>query len=665
MSDTVARKVKQATAPIPARPHHKPVVKAPAIDNPLVKLQSYASVLVAPLRSRHAWAMAQNAIALESEMTGATDEVLRARANTLRNALRRGGLRDAIVVEAMALTREISRRHIGMAPYAQQLMAGYALLKGAVVEMDTGEGKTLTSIVPSAIHALSGRLVHVVAPNDYLAQRDGTLLRPALEALGVSVGIVVHEMSPADRRAAYGCNVTFVSNKEVAFDYLRDRLLAEETIGDHNIHLKVRKALAGASAKAEPMLRGLDVAIVDEIDSVLIDDAGTPLLISAQSDASLDEDAIRKAVEIASVLDERTDFIIGAQSISVGLTKAGEARIDALATGLPGIWRQRIRRHEIVRAAVTAHRVLARDKHYLVRDGKVVIIDQNTGRTMPDRYWGHDLHIIAEVKEGCAPSGLRKSLASISFQRFFRGYRTLAGMSGTVREVAVELRKVYDLPLIRVPRRRPLRRRFLGRALFADRDALWREAAQRIAETSRRGQPVLVGVRTVAEAERGSEELHKLGIPHTVLSAAHDQQEAEIVARAGHRGTVTIATNMAGRGTDIKLAEGVEQTGGLMVMICERHDFQRVDRQLMGRCGRQGDPGDVVEFLSYEDGILTLASPWLRLFFNNKRLAQRAVALAFLQAQWRAERAQTRARLELVRNDARLHKMLAFAGGLD
>jgi len=295
----------------------------------------------------------------------------------------------------------------------------------------------------------------------------------------------------------------------------------------------------------------------------------------------------------------------------------------------------------------------------------VVIIDQNTGRTMPDRYWGHDLHVIVELKEGCEPSGLRKSLASISFQRFFRGYRTLAGMSGTVREVAVELRKVYDLPLIRVPRRKPLQRRFLGRTLFADRDMLWREAAEHIAATSRRGQPVLVGVRTVAEAERGSEALRRLGVEHTVLSAAHDKQEAEIVARAGHRGTVTIATNMAGRGTDIKLAEGVEETGGLMVMICERHDFRRVDRQLMGRCGRQGDPGAVVEFLSYEDELLMLSSPWLRPLFQNKWLGQRAVALAFVQAQRRAERAQTRARLELVRNDTRLHKMLAFAGGLD
>jgi preprotein translocase subunit SecA len=608
--------------------------------------------------------MAENAVKLEPSITAATDDALAARARELGAKLRRHGLRDEAVAEAMGLVREMCRRRTGLTPFHEQLVAGYLLLWGTAVEMDTGEGKTLTSMISSAIHALSGRFVHVVSPNDYLAERDGQLLRPALEGLGISVGIVVHDTPPAERRAAYRRDVTFVSNKEVAFDYLRDRLLTENVAGDRNIHFKVRKALAAPSTKSEPILRGLDVAIVDEIDSILIDDAVTPLLISAESDAALDPEAVRTAATVANELTDRIDFVIH-NDISAELTPRGEELVDGLTADLPGIWRQRIRRYEIVCAAIAAYRCLQRDRQYLVRDGRVIIIDENTGRTMPDRYWGRDLHMIVEMKEGCASSGHRKSLASISFQRFFRTYRTLAGMSGTVREVAVELANVYDLSMTRVPRRRPLRRRFLGRRIFPDRDALWAHAAKMVADIHGTGQPVLIGVRSVAEAERGSRALVQIGVEHTVLSAAHDMAEADIVARAGHRGSVTIATNMAGRGTDIKLGPGVDSLGGLVVMICERQDFRRIDRQLMGRCGRQGDPGDVIELVSRDDEALSLSPRWLVALLNSPLAGRPATALAFIQAQRRAERMQAQRRLDLVRRDERLRRVLAFAGGLD
>jgi preprotein translocase subunit SecA len=647
-----------------ALPHRLNSAKSLSVDSPLRRIYARLSVHTAPFRLRRAQRVAENAVKLEARFVGTTDDALAARARELGATLRRHGLRDEVVAEAMALVRETCRRRIGLTPFHEQLVAGYLLLCGAAVEMDTGEGKTLTSVISSAIHALSGRFVHVVSPNDYLAERDGQLLRPALEGLGVSVGIVMHDTPTAERRAAYRCDVTFVSNKEVAFDYLRDRLLTENVAGDRNIHFKVRKAITAAGTKSEPILRGLDVAIVDEIDSILIDDAVTPLLISAESDAALDPEVVRTAATVADELTDRVDFVIH-HEISAELTPRGEEAVDHLTANLPGIWRQRIRRYEIVGAAIVAYRCLQRDRQYLVRDGRVIIIDENTGRTMPDRYWGRDLHMIVEMKEGCASSGHRKSLASISFQRFFRTYRTLAGMSGTVREVAVELAKVYDLSMTRVPRRRPLRRRFLGRRIFPDRACLWAQAAKMVADIHGSGQPVLIGVRSVAEAERGSKALAEMGVEHTVLSAAHDTVEADIVARAGHRGSVTIATNMAGRGTDIKLGPGVTALGGLVVMICERHDFRRIDRQLMGRCGRQGDPGDVIELVSRDDQVLGLSPRWLVALLEAPLVGRAATALAFLQAQRRAERMQAQRRLDLVRRDERLRRVLAFAGGLD
>jgi preprotein translocase subunit SecA len=664
MSDAASRSHRFPIPPA-ALPHGRPGGLDPAINDSLSRLRAHASLLLAPLRAKRARMAAEHAVALADDMRRCDDRELTVKARQLGPRLLRTGLRDELVAEGMALVREACRRFVGLEPFPEQLMAGYALLHGAAVEMDTGEGKTLTSLVPSVVHALSGRFVHVIAPNDYLAERDGSLLRPAIQALGLSVGIVVHDMPPPARRTAYATDITFVSNKEVAFDYLRDRLLSEEIAGDRNVHFKVRKVLNPTTNKVPPIMRGLDVAIVDEIDSVLIDDAGTPLLISTDSDTVLDPETARVAAEIAAGLEEPLHFRTDLHGIGAELTPHGEEVVGHATADLPGLWRQRIRRHEIARAAITAHHCLQRDRHYLVRDDRVIIIDENTGRTMPDRYWGHDLHLMVELKEGCSSTGLRKSLASISFQRFFRSYRTLCGMSGTVREVAVELAKVYDLALTPVPRRLPLQRRFLGRELFQDRDALWRRAARLVDEISRGGQPVLIGVRSVREAKCGSRALLELGIQHTVLSAAHDKQEAEIVARAGGRGVVTIATNMAGRGTDIKLATGVAEAGGLVVVICERHDSRRVDRQLMGRCARQGDPGAVIELVSREDIILRSASRWFSSLMDLPHIGPFATALVYLQAQRRIERLQSRRRLDLVRRDEKLRRMLAFAGGLD
>jgi preprotein translocase subunit SecA len=619
----------------------------------------------APLRRRAALQAARSAALLEPRLRACSQEELDRRRRELGLALRRHGLIEPVIIETMALVREACRRTIGLVPFVEQLAGGYGLLFDAAVEMDTGEGKTLTTLIPGSVRALAGRSVHVVTANDYLADRDGKLLRPAFESLGLSVGIVTHESAPPARRGAYACNVTFVSNKEVAFDFLRDRLITPRYPGAGDVQLKMRKAMVAADAFTEPLLPELDVAIVDELDSVLIDDAGTPLVISATTPSALDDATARQAIDVGGQLSVGEHFIVDLQGTAVELTAAGRERIAHMTEHLGGAWRHRIRRSELARQAVTAKQVLKRGLHYLVEDDKVIMIDTYSGRRMPDRYWGQDLHRLIELKEDCGNSGTRKSLASISFQRFFRSYRTLSGMSGTVSEVADEFARVYGLRLVRIPRRLPNRRRGARRRVFADRARLWAAAAQYVRDLHDAGRPVLIGVRSVVEAERASEALQVLGIRHDVLSAANHAEEAAIVARAGVPGAVTVATNMAGRGTDIVLGEGVAGSGGLVVMLCERHDSRRVDRQLMGRCGRQGDPGLTIEFVSAGDTVLNTLPPGLRGLAKLTLLGPTAAGLIFRLAQLRAERAHAARRIELVRRDLRLGKLLAFAGGLD
>jgi preprotein translocase subunit SecA len=587
------------------------------------------------------------------------------RRREISQALRRGGLSGNAVVEALALASEISRRVLQMTPFEPQITAAASLIRGEAVEMDTGEGKTLTGFLAAAVYALAGRAVHVVTTNDYLAQRDAEFLGPALAELGLGWGLVVGGVLADARRQAYRQDVTFVSNKEVAFDYLRDQLLRDPTATDPNLSAKLARVLGGQKGRGTPLQRALDVAIVDEIDSVLVDEAGTPLIISATQEGDIDPATAVLALELSESFVAGRDFTTDPHGLLPSLTPSGARLMETFAAGRGGPWRIRLRREEMVRAAVAARHALHRDRDYLIREGKLVLIDQHSGRTMPDRHWGHDLHIMIETKEGCTPTGQRKALASISFQRFFRGYARLAGMSGTVREIAGELASVYGLPMTRIPRRLPLRRHHGGRRLFADRDQLWSAVTSKVAELHAADRPVLVAVKSVGEAARASDALAARGIPHELLSAAHDATEAAIIARAGLMGAVTVVTNMAGRGTDIRLGPGVADRGGLVAIICERHASRRVDRQLMGRVARQGDPGEVLEFLSLEDSLLDpIARPW-RQALGSPSIARIVAGPAFAHMQARSERVQARRRVDLVRRDEQLAKMLAFAGGLD
>ena len=397
---------------------------------------------------------------------------------------------QANVVEALALAGEYGRRTLGLSPFVEQMACASALLSGAVVEMATGEGKTLAAFLAASVFGRAGRVVHVVTSNDYLAARDASELRQAYAALGLRVGSVVGGDPVASRRAAYECDIVYLSGKEVVFDFLRDGLARAYAPANADLCSKLARALnISRSAAGQSLQRGLDVAIVDEADSVLVDEAATPLLISANRAGDISEDCAKQALALAARFHPKVDFVVDPHDLVPTLTPRGLHKLGEEASGLSGPWRVRLIREELMRAAIASLHLLRRDHHYLVRDGKIVLIDQQSGRVTPDRHWSHGLSLMVEMKEGCLSSGEKKSLASISFQRYFRGYALICGMSGTVREVAAELYSVYALKAARIEPRLPLRRTHAKTRIFPDRAQL-RAAAARIAHALQiRGQP--------------------------------------------------------------------------------------------------------------------------------------------------------------------------------
>jgi len=586
------------------------------------------------------------------------DTALLERAAQLRADLRRQGYqRLTLAARAFALTREAAARSIGQRHFDVQLVGGWAMLSGMLAEMETGEGKTLTATLAAATAALAGRAVHVITVNDYLAGRDAESMGPVYRALGLSVGCIRQGMDPASRRTAYRCDVTYCSNKEIAFDYLRDRM----ALGGRPRPIAMRlQALSGGGAGGQLLLRGLQFAIVDEADSVLVDEARTPLILSAEGSHSQEEALHEQALALARELGE-LDFRLGDDGVE--LTTQGERRLEELCRPLQGVWRGPRRREQLVQQALGALHRYQRDKHYLVRDGKVVIIDENTGRLMPDRSWEQGLHQLIEMKEGCEVTRRRETLARISYQRFFRRYVHLAGMTGTASEVAPELWAVYRLRVATVPTNRPARRVRWADSVYGSTELKWRATVERIRELRATGRPVLVGTRSVAASEELARALDAAQVPYRLLNARQDRDEAQIVARAGEMGCVTVATNMAGRGTDVKLAPGVAELGGLHVIATELNDSARIDRQLFGRCGRQGDPGSCEAILAIEEDLVASFLPFAaRRLRHLQRLPLALGRAVFAAAQWRAERAHSRARRDLLDLDDYLGDILAFAG---
>ena len=521
--------------------------------------------------------------ALEPEMQQLEDADFAARISRYKKDVQEGGKSlDALLPEVFALVREASRRVLGMRHYDVQLIGGMVLHKGKIAEMKTGEGKTLVATLAVVLNALSGKGVHVVTVNDYLASRDAAWMGKLYSFLGLSTGVIVHGLDDAERKAAYNADITYGTNNEFGFDYLRDNM---KFYADQLVQ------------------RGHNFAIVDEVDSILIDEARTPLIISGASEESVGmyrtvDDIVRQLTPEHYTIDEKARTAM--------LTDAGVLRCEELLK-LDNLFDPaNITAQHHVLQSLKAHQVFKRDVDYIVQDDQVVIVDEFTGRLMAGRRYSDGLHQALEAKEHVTVAAENQTLASITFQNYFRLYDKLSGMTGTADTEAVEFQQIYNLEVISIPPNRPMIRKDYPDLIFRSRKEKFDAIAAAIAELHQKEQPVLVGTISIETSEMLSQRLTKLGIPHNVLNAKQHEKEAEIVAQAGQKGKVTIATNMAGRGTDIVLGEGVVELGGLHILGTERHESRRIDNQLRGRSGRQGDPGSSRFYLSLEDDLMRL-----------------------------------------------------------
>ena len=604
----------------------------------------------------------------DAELQSATENELDAAIEELRRRLHRQGLLDRHVIDSFAVVREIAARTLDKRHYDEQLFGGWLIMKGMLAEMQTGEGKTLTTTLPACTAALAGVPVHVITANDYLARRDCESMQPLYHRLGLTSNWVVEGMSPEECRAAYRADIVHTTNKQIAFDYLRDRIEMGDDTGDLRFQYRELKDRLEPGKGSNLMLRGLCFAIVDEADSVLIDEANTPLIITRKIPGEDTPETYSDALYLASALQPGLHFRADEQQRVVELTLAGQDRIEQQIDSLPRVWRNSRRRETLVRQALAARLFYQRDRDYLVHQEKIQIIDQSTGRRMPDRAWEQGLQQMVEAKEGCLISEQREPLARISYQRFFSRYLRLGGTSGTLAEVAPELQRVYGLQSRRVNPHRPSRRISYGLRVFPRVEDKQRALVERVRAMHRAGRPVLVGTCTVEESEQVSGWLQLADLPHRVLNARQDQLEAQIIARAGDRGAITVATNMAGRGTDIALGPGVEEIGGLHVISLNLNPTQRLDRQLFGRAARQGDPGSSETLLSLGDHALAncRGSTMLKLIGGlcaGGKPLYGWVCRPFLNlAQNRHEAQQARIRKMLMKQDRHLRRVLAFAG---
>jgi len=546
--------------------------------------------------------LADKVMALEGDMAALTDEQLRAKTEEFKNRLKNGETLDDIMVEAYAVVREAAWRAIGMKHYKVQVIGGIILHQGRITEMRTGEGKTLVATLPSYLNALTGQGVHVVTVNDYLAHRDAEWMGEVHRFLGLTVGCILNSMTNEERREAYKCDITYATNNELGFDYLRDNMVIY---------------------KEQLVMRGLPYAIIDEVDSILIDEARTPLIISGQSGKStklyeacdiLARQLRRGTEKELSKMDlimkeesqETGDFIVNEKDKNVNLTEEGVGKVERFfqIENLADPENLEIQ-HNII-LALRAHNLMFRDKDYVVKDNEVLIVDDFTGRIMPGRRYSDGLHQAIEAKEHVKVKRESKTLATITFQNFFNKYNKKCGMTGTALTEEREFREIYGMDVIVVPTNVPVQRQDLNDAVYRTKREKLNAIVNAVVEAHAKNQPVLVGTITIESSEELSDMLRRRGVPHKVLNAKFHELEAEIVADAGQPGAVTIATNMAGRGTDIKLGEGVREAGGLKIIGTERHESRRIDNQLRGRAGRQGDPGESKFYISLEDDLMRL-----------------------------------------------------------
>jgi preprotein translocase subunit SecA len=560
-------------------------------------------LFAAAARFRHRRLLAQ-VTELEPRVQNLSEAELRAASLALRHRARSKERPQKLLVEAFALVREAARRTISMRHFDVQLLGGMTLCERGLAEMQTGEGKTLTATLPGYVYALYGRGAHVSTVNDYLARRDAELMTPVYEALGMKVGVIESSTEPEDRRRAYAADVTYGTGKEFGFDFLRDKILLR---GRERKGSNLGKRLLGvADAVEQPLQRPPFFMLVDEADSVLVDDAGTPLIISsAPGEVAKHVTAkYRLAAQCTQHFSEGPDFTLEPRTRRVDLTFAGREKArqfrntdDLRSLGM-------VRWYEVVERALMVDRFYLRDRNYVVREDEVEIVDEFTGRVAEGRKWRNGVHQAVEAKEGLDVSDDTGQAARITVQDFFLRYRHLAGMSGTAMASAAEMRRIYKLRVRAIPTNRPPIRKRLPTRILPTVDAKLAAIVREVAELHALGRPVLIGTRSIDKSEQVSRLLLAAALDHDVLNAHEEEREAEIVARAGQVGRITVATNMAGRGTDIRLGSGVAELGGLYVIITEMHESARIDRQLIGRSGRQGDPGSYRFFLSLEDDLL-------------------------------------------------------------
>ena len=601
------------------------------------------------------------------DWTELTDHDLQTRLLGFRELFRRGKVSNENLFPALAAIREAADRKLGLRPFPVQLMGALALHRGYLAEMATGEGKTLTAGLAAILAGWTKRPCHVVTVNDYLVQRDAEWLEPLYHFCGVRVGFVAFWMGAPERVKNYGCDVTYVTSKELLADFLRDRLYLGK-FNDPSRRLIHRMLSPQFAATQGTVTRGLHTAIVDEADSVLIDEAVTPLIIAAPRPNESLREATRLAHELVAKFDPQLDYRINPRYKEIELTKEGSVKLISGATHLPGLWRGHDRRLELVVQALVAREFYHRDKQYIVEGDKLVIVDEFTGRPMPQRHWREGMHQAVEAKEGLPISDPTETVARLSFQRFFRCFHKLSGMTGTAREAAGELWQVYGLPVISIPTNRPCVREQWPDRIFVDEAGKWQAVVAEIERVHATGRPVLVGTRSVLASEKLFQSLSERGLDAKVLNASRLKEEAEIIALAGEQGRITIATNMAGRGTDIKLGHGVTKLGGLHVIATECHESGRVDRQLFGRAGRQGDPGSAQIFVSVEDELIRRYLPSIarttldKMVRNGMKGKARVAKAAFGLAQRKAQTLAFKQRRGVLRSDLWLEEALSFAG---
>ena len=591
--------------------------------------------------------------ALESEMQALSDESLQAKTAEFKQRLADGQTLDDILVEAFAVCREASRRVLGMRHFDVQLIGGMVLHDGKIAEMRTGEGKTLVATLAVYLNALSGKGVHVVTVNDYLASRDAGIMAPLYNFLGLTVGVIIADMQPFDRQNAYGADITYGTNNEFGFDYLRDNMVTDQY---------------------DKVQRELNFAVVDEVDSILIDEARTPLIISGQADDNVQLYQIMDAIPAQLVRQETEegegDYWVDEKAHQVILSEAGHEHAEQILTQM-GLLQENdslysaanIALMHHLMAALRAHSLFHKDQHYVIQDGEIVIVDEFTGRLMSGRRWSEGLHQAVEAKEGVEIKRENQTLASITFQNYFRLYTKLSGMTGTADTEAFEFQSIYNLETVIIPTNRPVQRKDFNDQIFRSAEEKFEAVVKDIEECHKRGQPVLVGTTSIENSELVSKLLHQAGLPHNVLNAKEHEREALIVAQAGKVGAITVATNMAGRGTDIVLGgslkhqidairadetlsdeekqaqisalengwqaehDRVVAAGGLHIVGTERHESRRIDNQLRGRAGRQGDPGSSRFYLSFEDPLLRLFALDRAAAILNRLAPERGVAI--------------------------------------